>query len=239
MRVLVVGSGGREHALAWRLSRSPQVTAIFAARGNAGTAALGQNLPVDDTDVDGLVAASIGNGIDLAVIGPEAPLALGLADRLQETSIPAFGPSQSASQLEASKSFAREVMTAAQVPGPNFRVFQTTGGALDYVATHDRPVVVKADGLAAGKGVAMCPDRETARAAIRACLEDRVFGDSGDTVVIEDWLHGAEVSVFGFTDGRGTVSGSCRHRLQTHRRGRFGIQHRRHGEFRPSLILER
>ncbi len=201
MRVLVVGSGGREHALAWRLSRSPQVTAIFAARGNAGTATLGQNLSIHDTDVDGLVAASIGNGIDLAVIGPETPLALGLADRLQETSIPAFGPSRAASQLEASKSFAREVMTAAHVPGPNFRVFQTTGGALDYVATHDRPVVVKADGLAAGKGVAMCPDRETARAAIRACLEDRVFGDSGDTIVIEDWLHGAEVSVFGFTDG--------------------------------------
>ena len=201
MRVLVVGSGGREHALAWRLAHSDAVTKLFAAPGNSGTAGLGTNLPVADADVDGMVAAAMDSDIDLVVIGPETPLALGLADRLAAAGIPAFGPSRAAARLESSKSFARSVLDAAGVPGPNYRVFQTLSGALSYVDYHDRPVVVKADGLAAGKGVAMCATREDAKIAIRACMEDRIFGASGETVVIEDWLHGMEVSVFGFTDG--------------------------------------
>ena len=201
MRVLVVGSGGREHALAWRLRRSDAVTELLAAPGNSGTAGLGTNLPIADTDVDGIVAAAANHAIDLVVIGPETPLALGLADRLAAAEIPAFGPSRAAARLESSKSFARSVLDAASVPGPNYRVFQTVSGALSYVDYHDRPVVVKADGLAAGKGVAMCSTREDAKIAIRACMEDRIFGTSGETVVIEDWLHGIEVSVFGFTDG--------------------------------------
>ena len=201
MRVLVVGSGGREHALAWRLRRSDAVTELFAAPGNSGTAGLGTNLPLSDTDVDGIVAASIAHEIELVVIGPETPLALGLVDRLTAAGIPAFGPSRAAARLESSKSFARDVLDAAGVPGPNYRVFRTVAGALNYVDYHDRPVVVKADGLAAGKGVAMCATREDAKIAIRACMEARVFGSSGDTVVIEDWLPGIEVSVFGFADG--------------------------------------
>ena len=201
MRVLVVGSGGREHALAWRLARSESVSELFAAPGNSGTALVGTNLPVSDTNVDGIVTASVAHDIGLVVIGPETPLALGLADRLANAGIPAFGPSRAAAQLESSKSFARSVMDAAGVPGPDYRVFQTVAGALDYVADHDHPVVVKADGLAAGKGVAMCANREDAQYAIRACMEDRIFGDAGATIVVEDWLHGPEVSVFGFTDG--------------------------------------
>ena len=201
MRVLVVGSGGREHALAWRLARSTSVDAIFSAPGNSGTAQLGVNLPVADTDIDGIVAASTDHSIELAVVGPETPLALGLSDRLNTAGIPAFGPSSPAAQLESSKSFARSVMDAAGVPGPNYRVFQNISGALNYVQYRDAPIVVKADGLAAGKGVAMCANREDAQYAIRACMEDRAFGDAGETVVIEDWLHGPEVSVFGFTDG--------------------------------------
>ncbi|MCY3692073.1 MAG: ATP-grasp domain-containing protein, partial [Chloroflexi bacterium] len=201
MRVLVVGSGGREHALAWRLAQSPSVGELFAAPGNSGTAGLGTNLPLSETDLDGIVAASIHHSIDLVVVGPETPLALGLSNRLDAAGIPAFGPSRAAAQLESSKSFARSVMDAAGVPGPNYRVFQNVAGALAYVQYHDAPVVVKADGLAAGKGVAMCANREDAQYAIRACMEERAFGDAGENVVIEDWLHGPEVSVFGFTDG--------------------------------------
>ena len=201
MRILVVGSGGREHALAWRLASSQSVTELFAAPGNSGTALLGTNLPISDTDVDGIVAASISHSIDLVVVGPETPLAMGLTDRLSAAGITAFGPNQAAARLESSKSFARSVLDAAGVPGPDYRVFQTVSGALNYVEYHDRPVVVKADGLAAGKGVAMCANREDAQYAIRACMEDRIFGDAGTTIVIEDWLDGPEVSVFGFTDG--------------------------------------
>ena len=201
MRVLVVGSGGREHALAWRLAQSPSVDGIFSAPGNSGTAQLGHNLDISDTDLDGVVAAATEHNIDLVVIGPETPLALGLSDRLNTAGIRAFGPSRAAAQLESSKSFARSVMDAAGVPGPNYRVFQNVSGALNYIQYHDRPIVVKADGLAAGKGVMMCANREDAQYAIRACMEERAFGDAGETVVIEDWLHGPEVSVFGFTDG--------------------------------------
>ena len=201
MRVLVVGSGGREHALAWRLAQSPSVDEIFAAPGNSGAAGLGTNLPIPDTNLDGIVAAATDHAIDLVVVGPETSLALGLSDRLNAAGIPAFGPGRAAAQLESSKSFARAVMDSAGVPGPNYRVFQNVAGALNYVQFHDAPVVVKADGLAAGKGVAMCANREDAQYAIRACMEERAFGDAGNTVVIEDWLHGPEVSVFGFTDG--------------------------------------
>ena len=151
MRVLVVGSGGREHALAWRLQRSDAVTELFAAPGNSGTAGLGTNLPVADTDVAGIVSAAAERAIDLVVVGPETPLALGLVDHLAAADIPAFGPSRAAARLESSKSFARSVMDAAGVSGPNYRVFQTVSGALNYVDYHDHPVVVKADGLAAGK----------------------------------------------------------------------------------------
>ena len=201
MRILVVGSGGREHALAWRLSGSGGVTAVYAAPGNSGTAQVGTNLAVEETDVEGMVAAARSHGIDLAVIGPEVPLALGLSDRLRDAGVAAFGPSRAASRLESSKSFARSVMDAAGVPGPNYRVFEDAGAALDYINAADRPLVVKADGLAAGKGVAMCASREEARAAVRACMDDRVFGEAGAVIVIEDWLRGDEVSVFGFTDG--------------------------------------
>ena len=201
MRVLVVGSGGREHALAWRLSLAESVTEILCAPGNSGTAALGENLAIPDTDVDAIVDAAIQRSVDLVVVGPETPLALGLSDRLHAVSIPAFGPSRAAARLESSKSFARSVMDAAGVPGPNYRVFHNISGALHYVQYADRRVVVKADGLAAGKGVVMCATREDAMDAIRSSMEERAFGAAGETIVIEDWITGPEISVFGFTDG--------------------------------------
>ena len=201
MRVLVVGSGGREHALAWRLARSSRVTEILTAPGNSGTALVGTNLPVAETDIDGLVQTAADRSIDLAVIGPEVPLALGLSDRLAVAGVPCFGPSRAAARLESSKSFSRDVLDAAGVPGPDYRVFRSASAALTYVESRNRPLVVKADGLAAGKGVAMCENLEEAKTAIAMCMRDRVFGEAGDAVVIEEWLHGPEVSVFGFTDG--------------------------------------
>ncbi len=201
MRVLVVGSGGREHALAWRLARSRQVTDIFAAPGNSGTAMVGTNLPIAETDIDILVDTAVERSIDLVVIGPEVPLALGLSDRLAAAGVPCFGPSRAAARLESSKSFSRDVLDAAGVPGPDYRVFRSASAALTYAENRNRPLVVKADGLAAGKGVAMCANLEEAKTAIAMCMQDRMFGDAGETVVIEEWLHGPEVSVFGFTDG--------------------------------------
>ena len=201
MRVLVVGSGGREHALAWRLARSPRVTEIFTAPGNSGTAMVGTNLPIAETDIDGLVTAAADLSVDLVVVGPEVPLSLGLTDLLGAAGIPCFGPSRAAARLESSKSFARDVLDAAGVSGPEYRVFRSASAALAYAEHRNRPLVVKADGLAAGKGVAMCANLEEAKTAILTCMQDRVFGDAGDAVVIEEWLHGPEVSVFGLTDG--------------------------------------
>ena len=201
VRVLVVGSGGREHALAWRLARSSAVTELLTAPGNSGTAMVGTNLPVAETDIDGLVDVAVERSIDLVVAGPEVPLALGLSDRLAMAGVPCFGPSRAAARLESSKSFSRDVLDAAGVSGPDYRVFRGMSAALMYAQSQNRPLVVKADGLAAGKGVAMCENLEEAKTAIAMCMQDRVFGQAGETVVIEEWLHGPEVSVFGFTDG--------------------------------------
>ena len=202
MRVLLVGSGGREHALAWRLSQSPRLSELKVAGGNAGTAQLAENLPINPEDVDAVLAAAKSHRMDLVVVGPEVPLALGLADRLTADDIAVFGPTRAAARLESSKGFAREIMAEAGVPSPGYRVFQDPSQALEYVRSAGGPIVVKADGLAAGKGVVVCPDPPSAEAAVRACMHDRAFGSAGDTVVIEEFLSGVEVSVFAFCDGQ-------------------------------------
>jgi len=171
------------------------------AAGNAGTAALGENIEIRSSDVEGLVAAAKENSADLVVVGPEAPLALGLADRLDALGIPVFGPSQAAAQIEASKGFALDLMRDAGVPCPEFHIFSDQISALDHLKSHPGPVVVKADGLAAGKGVLLCQDSEQGAAAVRECMSDRAFGEAGDTVVLEEYLSGPEVSVFSFCDG--------------------------------------
>ncbi len=201
MRILLVGSGGREHALAWRLRQSPRLAALLVAGGNAGTAGLAENLPVNPEDVGAVVAAARSHRIDLVVVGPEVPLALGLADRLTAAGIAVFGPTRAAAQLESSKSFALEIMAEAGVPSPEYRVFRDQAQALDYVRAFNGPLVVKADGLAAGKGVAVCPDPAAAEAAVRVCMQEGAFGAAGETVVIEECLSGPEVSVFAFCDG--------------------------------------
>ena len=201
MKVLIVGSGGREHALAWRIKQSPQLKRLWVAGGNAGTAALAENLDIRSSDVAAIVAAAVEVDADLVVVGPEAPLALGLADRLIKVGIPVFGPTQAAAQIEASKSFAMKLMREEGVPCPNFASVQDKADAYAYIQTHPGPLVVKADGLAAGKGVLLCEDSGQAQKAVELCMSEKAFGEAGATVVLEEYLSGPEVSVFAFCDG--------------------------------------
>ena len=201
MKVLIVGSGGREHALAWRIKQSPNLTQLWVAGGNAGTATLAENLDIRSSDIDNLLFAAVETAADLVIVGPEAPLALGFADQLIALGIPVFGPSLAAAQIEASKGFALDLMKDAGVPCPDFATVSDEASAHAYINDHPGPLVVKADGLAAGKGVIMCDDSEQARAAVNLCMSDRAFGDAGDTVVLEEYLSGPEVSVFAFCDG--------------------------------------
>ena len=210
MRVLLVGNGGREHALAWRISRSASLTRLWVAPGNYGTGRIATNLAVGGS-VEELADAARKVSADLVVVGPEAPLAQGLADRLHEIGIPVFGPSRAAARLESSKSFAREIIRQAGAPGPEFAVFTEESDALDYLRHNPGPRVVKADGLAAGKGVAVCDYESQAAAAVRACMSGRVFGGAGDTVLLEERLEGREVSVFALSDGEhiSTLVAAC------------------------------
>ena len=201
MRLLVVGGGGREHALCWALRRENPDADIYAAPGNPGTASLATNLPIAADDLDRLADAADMYGIDLTIIGPEAPLARGLADRLRAEGRAVFGPSAAAAQLESSKAFSKEVMRAAGIPTAASGTFTSLPEALAYVDRHSEPLVVKASGLAAGKGAVVCATRAEAAATVRAMLEGRQFGEAGSVVVIEAFLEGEEVSVLALTDG--------------------------------------
>ena len=198
----MVGGGGREHALCWTLRRENPGAQIYCAPGNPGTAELASNLPIPSDDLDRLADAADMHGIDLTLIGPEAPLARGLADRLRAEGRLVFGPSAAAAQLEASKAFAKEVMFAAGVPTAASQSFTDLAAALAYVDRHPEPLVVKASGLAGGKGAVVCTTRAEARKAVRAMLEGDQFGQAGRTVVIEAFLEGEEISVLALTNGR-------------------------------------
>ena len=202
MRLLVVGGGGREHAICWALQREDSDAMLYCAPGNPGTASLATNLPIAADDLDRLADAADMHGIDLTIVGPEVPLARGLADRLRAEGRAVFGPSAAAAQLEASKAFAKEVMTDAGIPTADSRTFVHLAPALAYVDRHPEPLVVKASGLAAGKGAIVCATRRQAAAAVRSMLGDRAFGEAGATVVIEGFLEGEEVSLLAITDGR-------------------------------------
>ena len=202
MRLLVVGGGGREHALCWTLRRENPKAHIYCAPGNPGTAELATNLPIPSDDLDRLADAADMHGIDLTIIGPEAPLARGLADRLRAEGRLVFGPSAAAAQLEASKAFAKQVMFAAGVPTAASESFTELAAALAYIDRHPEPLVVKASGLAGGKGAVVCTSRAEARKAVRAMLEADQFGPAGRTVVVEAFLEGEEISVLALTNGR-------------------------------------
>ena len=214
MQILVVGGGGREHALLWKLAQSPLTSRLFCAPGNAGTSELADNLPIRANDVEGIVGAAVERTINLVVVGPEEPLSLGLADRLREAGIPVFGNSQAATRIESSKAFAKEVMAAAGIPTARATVVRDLIEGIAALSSFEVPVVIKADGLAAGKGVVVAQSRDEARMVLTAFLEDQALGAAGATVVVEECLTGQEVSVLALTDGTTVVplSPSCDHK---------------------------
>ncbi|MHB9032943.1 MAG: phosphoribosylamine--glycine ligase [Anaerolineae bacterium] len=201
MRVLVVGSGGREHALAWALKNSPEVEKVYVAPGNGGTQGIATNVPIAAEDVQALTAYAARERFDLVVVGPEVPLSLGLVDALQHTGIPVFGPRAAAAQLESSKAFSKAFMTAHHIPTAAYRSFTDYPSASASLAGQQAPIVIKASGLAAGKGVLICRTLAEAEAALRSVMLEHTFGAAGDEVVIEEFLTGQEVSVLAFCDG--------------------------------------
>jgi len=205
MRVMIVGSGGREHALAWTLSQSPQVEHLIVAPGNGGTAAIAQNVDVGATDVPALVDLARREEIDLTVVGPEAPLVAGLVDKLAEAGLRAFGPTAAAAQLEGSKAFAKRFMIKEGVPTGVGAIFSDYEAAEVYLRSQEAPIVIKASGLAAGKGVTVCPTMEEAQAALKRTMVERAFGAAGDEVLIETCLVGEEASLLAFSDGKTVV----------------------------------
>lgn len=205
MRVLVVGGGGREHALVWKLKQSPRVKEIFCAPGNAGIAALATCVNISAEDIPGLLAFAKDKGIDLTLVGPEAPLCAGIADRFQEAGLKIFGPSRAAAEIEGSKVVAKDIMAKYGIPTARYAVFTSSEDAAQYINQIGAPCVVKADGLAAGKGVIVAMDNETALDAVRSIMVDRDFGEAGKLVVVEECLVGEEVSILAFTDGVNVV----------------------------------
>ncbi len=201
MKILVVGNGGREHALAWKLARDSAQPELFCTPGNAGTAELGTNLSFGATDLDGIKGWCLENRPDLVVIGPEAPLCAGLSDVLEAEGIRVFGPCKAAAEMEGSKQFAKEIMKAGGVPTSAYETFSDPDAACAYVRERGAPIVIKADGLAAGKGVTVAETVEQAETAIRDALEGNAFGDAGSRVVIEDFLVGEEASILALIDG--------------------------------------
>jgi phosphoribosylamine---glycine ligase len=201
MRVLVVGGGGREHALAWKLARSPRVEALWCAPGNAGIAGVATCVPLAVDDVKGLARFAHDERIDLTVVGPELPLTLGIVDRFAQEGLRAFGPSAAAARLEGSKVFAKELLRQLRVPTAFFGAFDDPDEAARYVDEVGAPVVVKADGLAAGKGVFICATPGEAKDAVRQVMGQRLFGDAGARIVVEEFLEGEELSFMAITDG--------------------------------------
>ena len=202
MKILVVGGGGREHALAWRIAQSPRVARVYVAPGNAGTARDDALVNVDATSVPDLVSFATTSDIALTVVGPEAPLAAGIVDAFREAGLPIFGPTRAAAQLESSKDFAKAFMLRHKLPTAQYRTFTDAREAHAYVAERGAPIVVKADGLAAGKGVVVAATQAEADAAIDAMLVDNAMGEAGARVVIEDFLEGEEASFIVMVDGR-------------------------------------
>lgn len=202
MKILLVGGGGREHAIAWKLSQSKKLTQLYIAPGNPGTAEIGTNVGIADNDIDSLTAFAKEKRIDLVVVGPEEPLAAGLVDRLEAEGIRAFGPTQEAARLEADKAFAKQIMRANSIPTAEARIFTNFEDAKLYIASRDEPVVVKAAGLAKGKGVFVCDDPAEGILAAEKLMVDKIFGPAGSTIVVEDKLLGEEVSILAFVDGR-------------------------------------
>jgi phosphoribosylamine--glycine ligase len=205
IKILVIGGGGREHTLVWKLAQSPKVKEIYAAPGNAGTAKIAHNLDIKPTDIETLAKTATAEKIDLTVVGPEAPLASGIADQFLIRGLPIFGPTQQATQIESSKVFAKELMQKYKIPCAKSASFSDYSQAKDYVKRQQPPIVVKADGLAAGKGVILADSISKALEALSLIMEEKAFGAAGDRVLIEEYLTGREMSSFAFTDSHSLV----------------------------------
>lgn len=206
MKLLVIGGGGREHALVRKLAEDRPDASLFCAPGNPGTARHARNVPIAATDVAELARFARGEAIDLTVVGPEQPLAAGLADAFEADGLPIFGPTAAAARIESSKAFAKRLMAERDVPTAAFRVFREAEAAREFAASLEPPIVVKASGLAGGKGALICSDHAAANAAIHDLLEGGAFGGAGEEIVIERFLHGRELSIFFVTDGRDAVA---------------------------------
>ena len=201
MKVLVIGSGGREHALAWKIAQSPLVKKVFCAPGNAGTANVAENIDIPSDNVDALLQFATVTGIGLTVVGPEQPLVKGLVDSFEESGLRVFGPSQRAAEIEGSKVFCKDLMKKYGIPTARYESFDSPD-QVKLFTKEDEPVVVKASGLAAGKGVILCSNAEEARSAVQSIMQEKAFGNAGDQVVVEEFLTGQEVSLLAFTDGK-------------------------------------
>ncbi len=206
MQILVVGGGGREHALIWKIAQSPLVKKIFCAPGNAGTTEQAENISIPADDINALLEFALKNKIDLTVVGPEQALVLGIVDLFESKGLRIFGPSKVAAELEGSKAFSKNLMRKYGLPTADYEVFDALEPALAYVDKKSGPQVVKADGLAAGKGVILCDSPEEAREAIKNMMQDKSFGAAGERIVVEEYLVGEEISVLAFADGKNVLA---------------------------------
>jgi phosphoribosylamine--glycine ligase len=205
LKILVVGGGGREHALVWKILKSPLVKKVFCAPGNGGISKVAECIPIKATDIEGVVSFSLNNKIDMAVVAPDDPLAAGMVDALEDSGIRAFGPRKNAAVIESSKVFSKELMKKYGIPTARYEVFDNSDHAIEYLRYQDYPIVIKADGLALGKGVVIVNGFDQAKEAINNIMVERVFGSAGNRVVIEEFLVGQEVSILSFTDGKTIV----------------------------------
>lgn len=240
INVLLIGSGGREHALALKISESKNLSKLFCVPGNPGTEKIARNVSINITDHKSIIDFCTKEHIELVVVGPEQPLVSGLSDDLRKSGIKVFGPSAQAARIESSKSFAKSVMFEANVATAKYKEFSLTeyNQALDYISKINYPAVIKADGLAAGKGVIICENQNVAEESLKEIFEDRIFGDSGDKVIIEEFLEGEEASVFAITDGENFI---CLPAVQDHKRigdGDTGKNTGGMGAYTPAPIVD-
>ena len=222
MKVLLIGSGGREHALAWKIAQSPLLTKLYAAPGNAGISQHAECVPIESHDIKSLLEFALREKIDLTIVGPEVPLVAGIGDLFRENGLLLFGPSKETALLEGSKAFSKEIMTKYGVPTAAYEIFTNVNEAKHYVIESEMPVVIKADGLAAGKGVVICESSEHAVATLTQMMEEKIFGAAGSKVIIEKKLEGEELSILVLTDGKKIIplaSARDHKRVYDHDRG--------------------
>jgi len=202
---LIIGNGAREHALAWKMAQSPEVKNVYTAPGNAGTSIIGSNLNITPTDIESLGSAAQKIGIDLTIVGPEAALDAGIVDYFRQMELPIIGPTKAAAKIETSKVFAKELMQKYSIPCAKGRIFSSCSQAKKYIASQHMPIVIKADGLASGKGVILANSKKEANKALEDIMQAKIFGSAGDQVIVEECLYGKEVSLLAFTDGKTVI----------------------------------